>query len=225
MIWVKLIVGGDKEKRLKLAYQIAKQNMGKSFSSTHPDFLLIEGVNSISIDQVREFEKYLFLKPYQANIKIALINEAEKLTLPAQNALLKTLEEPPGNSLILLAATKINALLPTVVSRCQIINLPQESEILLDEKEKSHYLRLLNAIAKSRLGERLKMADTYGYAQDKNRAIKFIQVLLLTGRERLLKDPSLDQARHLRNIQSALTILEANVNPGLVLGNLLLNLV
>ncbi|MGB9706732.1 MAG: hypothetical protein ACPLXP_01465 [Microgenomates group bacterium] len=216
MIHTKLIVGGNKEERLRKAKQIAEENLGKPLSAFQPDFLLIEGLNSISIDQVRELERKLALKPYSASLKIALIHEAEKLTLPAQNALLKTLEEPPPASLIILTAPQASFLLPTVVSRCQIIRLKDEREIRIN-KEK------IPEILGKRVGERLKIALLY--SSSKTQAIEFCQQLLLAWREEMLKKPSAKTARNLRRIQETLLLLQANVNPTLATGNLLLKLV
>jgi len=105
-----LIIGGNKEKRWQFALKVARENLGENQASSHPDFFLITGLNSIGIEQVRELERKLALKPYQAVLKVIIINEAEKLTLPAQNALLKTLEEPPEDSLIILTAPQKNSL-------------------------------------------------------------------------------------------------------------------
>jgi len=216
MICSKLIVGGNKEKRRQHALKIAKKALGNTSPLTHPDFLLVEGLNSISIAQVRDLEKKLALKPYISPLKIALIHEAEKLTLPAQNALLKTLEEPPANSLIFLTAPQTSFLLPTVVSRCQIIRLKTEREIQFGEKE-------ITNILKSGVGERLKIASLH--SETKAQAKEFCEQLLLTWREEMLKEPTGSKAKNLRLIQETLLLLEANVNPVLATGNLLLKLV
>jgi DNA polymerase-3 subunit delta' len=94
--------------------------------------------NQISIDQVRRVSGHLALKPARGGRKIAIIDQAERLTLDAQNALLKTLEEPAGTATLVLVATNPGALLPTIRSRCQILTfapLPAEvvAGILEDE--------------------------------------------------------------------------------------------
>jgi len=218
MIHSILIIGGNKEKRREKARQIAEENLGKPLSFSHPDFLLIEGINSISIAQVRDLERKLALKPYVASLKIALIHEAEKLTLSAQNALLKTLEEPPGDTLIILTTPQASFLLPTVVSRCQIIRLKTEFHL---EGEVcppigGAHLRGVGA------GERLKIAALY--SKDKTQAIEFTQQLLLSWREVMLKEPSGEMVKNLHHIQNTLLMLQANVNPLLATGNLLLTL-
>jgi len=87
----------------------------------HPDVHWVEkdDSGSIKIDQVRQIEKEIQLKPYEGKKKVFIIIEAQDLTLEACNALLKTLEEPPSNSLLILTSAHADQLLPTVLSRCQ----------------------------------------------------------------------------------------------------------
>jgi DNA polymerase-3 subunit delta' len=87
----------------------------------HPDVRFIEplaGKKEISIQQIRELEKELNLRSFSGNKKIVILDPATLMNLPAQNALLKTLEEPPKDSLLVLIAPNLGGLLPTVRSRC-----------------------------------------------------------------------------------------------------------
>lgn len=98
----------------------------------HPDVVLVEftGVKSIKVDQVREeIEEMLYLKPFEGRYKVVIVDESERMNLSAQNAFLKTLEEPPPDSLIILVSSRPESLLETLKSRCQIIEfreLPRE---------------------------------------------------------------------------------------------------
>ena len=86
----------------------------------HPDLHVLEpDGNSIKIEQVRSLQRDLNLKPLEAPRKICLIEEADSMTVGAANALLKTLEEPRGDTLLILLAAQPNRLLETVRSRCQ----------------------------------------------------------------------------------------------------------
>ena len=88
----------------------------------HTDFHVVSLEDgSIGIDRVRELQRELALKPFEAERKVAVIDDADALTDAAQNSLLKTLEEPPGQTVILLVATNPNSLLPTVRSRCYVL--------------------------------------------------------------------------------------------------------
>lgn len=215
MIHTKLIVGGTNQDRQTIINQIVQKNLGICLPKPHPDLLVIGGDNSIGIDQIRNLKAELALKPYQASVKIAIITEAEKLTLPAQSALLKTLEEPAGNTLIILGCSNPNLLLPTILSRSQLIKLSLKIEKYPSRDD-------LPSLSTMRAGERLKIAVCY--AKDRYQAIDFIKVFLFSTREQLIQNPSLKLADKARKIQQALLMLQANTNPVLTLGNLFLRL-
>ncbi len=104
----------------------------------HPDILIVEpevieknGVKKeleIGIDQARKIQHQMSLFPYQAPYKIALIDQAEKMTTEASNCLLKTLEEPLGRAILILITAEPQLLLTTIVSRCQLIKFLPVSE-------------------------------------------------------------------------------------------------
>ncbi len=93
----------------------------------HPDFFLLEPEKSspagrnafIKVEEIRELQKKLAYMPYEANTKVAIIDGAETMNLQAANTLLKTLEEPPSATIIILISSNPYQLLPTIVSRCQ----------------------------------------------------------------------------------------------------------
>lgn len=88
--------------------------------NNHPDLHLVEpDGNAIKIDQVRELQRQLAYSPLEAPRKICLIDGAERLNPAAGNALLKTLEEPAGHTLLILLTPRPDAVLPTIRSRCQ----------------------------------------------------------------------------------------------------------
>jgi DNA polymerase III subunit delta' len=87
----------------------------------NPDLILIQPEKSIGIDQIQELQKTLNLKSFSAPFKIAIIDKAEKMTLDAQNCLLKTLEEPRGETVIFLISSYLEGLLETIRSRSQLL--------------------------------------------------------------------------------------------------------
>lgn len=89
----------------------------------HPDVHWLAGDGGLKIDDVRRLQHELSLSPYQANRRVAVMPDFEMATTEAANALLKTLEEPPPNVVLLLTATTEESLLPTIVSRCEVIAL------------------------------------------------------------------------------------------------------
>lgn len=100
-----------------------KSEIEKTLGSHHPDLLYFAFDQKLGIEQARQIKNHFFLKPYSAKGKALVLEDAGNLTIEAQNALLKTLEEPPEKAMLLLGAKDEAVLLPTVVSRCQIIIL------------------------------------------------------------------------------------------------------
>lgn len=102
----------------------------KIISGNHPDILHIAPVGrTVKIDQIRSLLHVLSLKPYEARHRVVIIEKAATMTLPAFNALLKILEEPPERTTLILIAGRPSGLLPTIVSRCQEIRftpMPEE---------------------------------------------------------------------------------------------------
>lgn len=95
-------------------------------SHSHPDIIWVnhEKENTISVDEVRtKVNNDIVIKPYSGPYKIYIIDEAEKLNEQAQNALLKTIEEPPEYAVIILLTTNIGIFLPTIISRCITLHL------------------------------------------------------------------------------------------------------
>ena len=95
----------------------------QALSDNHPDIIRVthEKPNSIGVDDIRtQINGDIAIKPYSGPRKIYIVNEAEKMTVQAQNALLKTLEEPPRHAIFILATTEKHKILPTILSRCQI---------------------------------------------------------------------------------------------------------
>ncbi len=107
----------------------------------HPDIHQIAPLpdkRDISIEQLREMQRDLSLRPYEAPRKACIIDPAERMSVNAANSLLKTLEEPPGNALIILLTENAGMLLSTVRSRCQLIRFaPLSPEHVLSLLERS----------------------------------------------------------------------------------------
>ena len=109
-------------------------------SNNHPDFLYIEpDGNSIKIEQIRYLQRKIQEKPIISDKKVYIINDADKMTTEAQNCLLKTLEEPPEYSTIILIGSNENAFLNTIKSRCMKIPFkPIEAKYVKQYMEKTY---------------------------------------------------------------------------------------
>ena len=134
---------------------------------THPDFLLIEPDQEqanpqIKIEQIRELEQQLVYHPLVGRRKVCLIDEADRMTPGAANALLKTLEEPPDHSLLLLITSRPSALLATVRSRCQGIRFVAparadvETALMTTRRIPPADARFLAMVTQGRIGQALE---------------------------------------------------------------------
>lgn len=93
---------------------------------THPDFFLVarlEDKKEISIEQIRQLTEKVYTTSHQGGFKVALIDQVERLSISAFNALLKTLEEPPEKTVLILTTHQLSRLPATIISRCRKINL------------------------------------------------------------------------------------------------------
>ena len=206
-----LITGADLLSRIAKAQSLAKQPL-----TPHPDVLVIEGAQSIGIDKIRDLSRFLSRKAYQNPLKIVFISEAEKLTLPGQNALLKTLEEPPGHSQLILTAAAADQLLATVVSRCQVYHLPAALALTPAAFEQAE--TDFKQIVEHNLAQRVNLASQT--ASSPNAASDFCRQQLLFVRQLILKNQRYDLAALLDRLNHTLILLQANVNPKLALEEL-----
>ena len=198
---------------------------------------------TVGIEDVRNIQKKIFLKPLRSKTKAVVIESYDGITIESQNALLKILEEPPNNTIIVIVANKIGPFLPTILSRCKIIELKKES-VELSEREISSYLNFLISLPESSIGERLKLAQDA--AKNKDEAVPWLEKLILATRQKLIEDifetsslQRLNDLNHLSKTSSSISkyhnilvslqktykiLKTTNVNPRIALENLFLNL-
>jgi DNA polymerase-3 subunit delta' len=146
---------------------------------SNPDYLnidLLEDKQQIGVDQVRQLSAFLSLSRSFNSYRVILLNQVERMNLNAANSLLKSLEEPTNNTVIILLTSQLNRLLPTIKSRCQILKLPTPSKSIAHKWMQQHAPELDNS------KELLNMA----YGKPLN-ALK-IGVEELQSREKLSKD-------------------------------------
>ena len=107
-------------------------------SGNHPDLQFIRPEGSLlKIGQIRALQKQIIYEPFEASRKVYILTDVERMNAEAENCLLKTLEEPPASSVLILLTSNVEALLPTTRSRCQILQfhpIPTQelAEILID---------------------------------------------------------------------------------------------
>jgi DNA polymerase-3 subunit delta' len=135
-----LLTGDHSEALELLALGLAGQVLDAA-PQDHPDFHSVRPESKsrhITVEQIRELERELYLRPFIAPIKVAVIFDAERMCLGsagAANAFLKTLEEPPAHTLIFLTSGRPAMLLPTIISRCLRLDLGFEGIDSSTEKE------------------------------------------------------------------------------------------
>ncbi|MBQ7942544.1 MAG: DNA polymerase III subunit delta' [Lachnospiraceae bacterium] len=157
-----------------------KQAMNKN----HPDVIYIEHEkpNVISVDNVRmQINNDIAIKPYSSAYKIYIMDEAEKMNIQAQNALLKTLEEPPEYAVIFLLTTNIDILLPTILSRCVTLNIkPVASDLikkhLMEKVEIPDYRASVCAsFARGNVGRAIELATDEAFDALKSEALAVLK--------------------------------------------------
>lgn len=136
-------------------------------SGNHPDLIYVthEKPASIGVDDIREqINDTIQIRPYSSYYKIYIVDEAEKMTIQAQNALLKTIEEPPAYAVILLLTTNSDAFLPTILSRCVQLKLKPLKDSVVKEYliqslgEKESQADIYSAFARGNLGKAIHLA-------------------------------------------------------------------
>ena len=138
-------------------------------SGNHPDLIYVthEKPASIGVDDIREqLNDTIQVRPYSGSHKIYIVDEAEKMTVQAQNALLKTIEEPPAYAVILLLTTNEDTFLPTILSRCVKLKLKPlkdetvreylTSKLSVPERQAEIYA----AFARGNLGKAINLAES-----------------------------------------------------------------
>lgn len=154
----------------------------------HPDikWLTHEKPNSIGVDDLREqLISDIQIKPYSSAYKIYIIDEAEKMTVQAQNSLLKTIEEPPKYGIILLLTTNAEGFLPTILSRCAILNLKpiqnvQIKKYLMEQfKVPDYKADICVAFAQGNLGKAIKLASSEKFDEIKGQLVKSLKQITI----------------------------------------------
>lgn len=149
------------------------QSCKQALSLNQPDIIRVthEKPNTISVEDIRtQLNGDIQIKPYSSPYKIYIVDEAEKLSVQAQNALLKTIEEPPAYAVILLLTTNVGMLLPTIQSRCVRLDLkPVPSELikkyLMEQLEIPEYrANICTEFAQGNVGKarRLALSENFG---------------------------------------------------------------
>lgn len=155
-------------------------------SGNHPDIKYIthEKPNVIAVDEVREqINNDIQIKPYSSPYKIYIVDEAEKMNQQAQNALLKTIEEPPEYGIIILLTSNSEMFLPTILSRCVMLNMKlMEKEQMRDYLMKKmglpdYHADVIIAFAGGNLGKAIRLASSEDFNELKSSVTHLLEYI------------------------------------------------
>lgn len=168
--------GPDPCGKCKSCLQVESGNQADIIWITH------EKPNVISVDEIREqIVNDIQLKPYSSKYKIYVVPDAQMMNPQAQNALLKTLEEPPEYAIVMLLADNVNKFLPTILSRCIVLNFKPVNELsVMDylvnqldiDQEKA---RFCTDFAQGNLGKAVRLAISTDYKEIKETSIRLLR--------------------------------------------------
>lgn len=156
----------------------------QSLNHNQPDIIYVshEKPNTLSVEDIRsQINHSIGLKPYSSRYKIYIIDEAEKMNEAAQNALLKTIEEPPAYAVLLLLTNRADGFLPTILSRCVRLDLKAVSDekirkFLMEEKQvPSYQAEICVAFAQGNVGKAIALASSDNFNEIKNSVIQLLK--------------------------------------------------
>ena len=167
----------------KFSEELSKILLDTENVDSSPDYINIHpDGNSIKIAQIRKLQMDIVIKPHN-KYKIYTINQANSMTIEAQNALLKTLEEPPEYAIIILITNNKEALLDTIKSRCEIIKfLPISildlSKYLISQGIDESRAQLLSTFSRGSIKKAIQLSESADFATIRDEIQTYIEVIL-----------------------------------------------
>ena len=176
-----MFVGTEGIGKKLIAEEFAKMLLAVKDTENSPDFSIIEpDGNSIKIEQIREFQKKVSEKPIISNKKVYIINDSDKMTVEAQNCLLKTLEEPPEFVTIILIGSNENSFLSTIKSRCMILHFEKISDeqiqkYLQDNHQTEINSKIMLEACQGSIGKALEIKDKQELYQNTEQVVNSLE--------------------------------------------------
>ncbi len=158
----------------------------QALNLNQPDIIYVqhEKPKIISVDEIRsQVNRDIAVKPYSSDRKVYIIDEAEKMNPEAQNALLKTLEEPPAYATILLLTSNLEALLPTIRSRCvtltfqPVLDVEIQRYLMKEVQVPDYKASICAAFARGNVGRARELAGSAEFEELKEDTIRFVQTI------------------------------------------------
>ena len=151
---------------------------------SHPDVRVItpEG-RFIKTDQIRELQEEMYARPNEGRMRVAIIDGADRMNPESANRLLKLLEEPPGYALLILLTHNLSGVLPTLISRCQVVNFPPLSpeDVAATLRERfgleAGQARLYAALSGGSIGRAVTLSQDTEVAARRDQSCELLQKL------------------------------------------------
>lgn len=167
----------------KLSQELAKILLDTENVESTPDYINIHpDGNSIKISQIRKLQTDIIVKPHK-QYKIYIINQAESMTIEAQNALLKTLEEPPEYAIIILITSNKESLLDTIKSRCEIIkflpiSIVDLNNYLITKGIDKNRAQLLSTFARGSIEKAIELSESADFTIMRDEIQTYIEIMI-----------------------------------------------
>lgn len=158
----------------------------QAIDHNQPDIIYVshEKPNTIGVDDIRtQINNDIVIKPYSSRYKVYIVDEAEKMNQQAQNALLKTIEEPPAYAVILLLTTNADSFLQTILSRCITLNLKAVKEDVIRDYLMKHYqipdyqADVCAAFSQGNVGKAVQLASSEDFGELKASVLQLVKRL------------------------------------------------
>jgi hypothetical protein len=186
----------------------------------NPDITLVKPDKSITINQTRQIKQLLSKKPFAMKNQYIVIKQAHLMTVPAQNSLLKSLEELAENQYVFLLSSQPKKLLPTIISRCQIVRI-KSNQPPLTSQTTQEFKKLWQDLTTASPGKRLQLIEPY--QKTREQAMQFCRQMTVYLRSIIIKKimtgkktpiPTLSA---IKNLQITINQLQQNCNVKLCL--------
>ena len=158
----------------------------QAMDHNQPDIIYVshEKPNTIGVDDIRtQINNDIVIKPYSSRYKVYIVDEAEKMNQQAQNALLKTIEEPPAYAVILLLTTNADSFLQTILSRCITLHLKAVKEDVIRDYLMKHYqipdyqADVCAAFSQGNVGKAVQLASSEDFGELKASVLQLVKRL------------------------------------------------
>lgn len=205
-----LVVSPEIELRIEYVRQILAEN---KLAESHPNLLWLGEEEKLGVEAAKKIREHLSLKPYQGTHQAVVIIKADNLTPESQNSLLKTLEEPAEDAIIILGTSFEEQLLTTLLSRCQVVRVLDEGS-KIEGKFKKKIEKLLSESTE----------EKFVFIEKLEEKEKFLEELITHFREMHHHKPSKQLNQFLADLILAQKWAQANVNLRAILEYLMLRM-